>query len=243
MCSTNGRALYTSNALEAEVSMVQVLPVACDGTLTGSAIVVGWEDQTLYLATALHILGSAQEIQVALPPHGGDCSQQQRYPITGTQALYAEVGAVDPIADLAILKTSGELDGVQIPKLVGQPNQLPVGSEVVVLGYPFAPLGSFLETWVPGVVTAVTRRVVTEGVEIDELVLSNIAHPGSSGSAVLGRQDSLLYGVLRGSLSPPEVIKIGNVPIATDTSVTFATSAHFLNSLLDQTRNVGATDG
>lgn len=212
------------------MSMVQVLPIACDGKLVGSASVVALKDQAVYLATASHILGSAQNIQLAIPPHGGNCTLQQKYPSSEIAALEAEISAVDPFVDLAILRVKVEgISGFQTPRFVNRPNQLPVGSEVVVLGYPFAPLNSVLETWVPGFVSALAKRTIAEdAVEVDELVLTNVAHPGSSGSAVVGKADGVLYGILRGSLAPPEVMKIGEVPLATDTSVTFATSSHYL---------------
>ena len=216
--------------------MVQVLPIACDGRLVGSATIMSIKNQEVYLATAAHILGSAQTIQIALPPHGGDCTLQQKYPMPSeTAALEAEIATIDPFLDMAIIRSKGaQVSGVQTPPLANRANQLPVGSEVVVLGYPFAPLNSVLETWVPGHVSALARRVIAEDIEVDELVLSNVAHPGSSGSAVVGKVDGVLYGILRGSLAPPEVMKIGQVPIATDTTVTFATSSHYLTDLVSQ---------
>jgi hypothetical protein len=38
--------------------------------------------------------------------------------------------------------------------------------------------------------------------------------------------------MLRGALAPPGVLSIGNISIGTDTTVTFATSAHLLHQLL-----------
>lgn len=218
--------------------MAQVLPIACDGRLVGSATVISTENQEVYLATAAHILGSAQIIQIALPPHGGNCALQQKYPMTSEiAAIEAEIATVDPFLDIAVIRSKGaQISGVQLPRFANRANQLPVGSEVVVLGYPFAPLNSVLETWVPGYVSALAKRVIAEDVEVDELVLSNVAHPGSSGSAIVGKVDGVLYGILRGSLAPPEVMKIGQIPIATDTSVTFATSSHYLTDLISQAK-------
>ena len=210
-----------------------VLPVAVNDRLVGSAVVVGLIDKHVLLATSLHLFGTGTKIQIAIPPHGGSLSQVQPYPLEHTPALEATVAAADPFADLAIL--SAEAPDATIPRLpvvATAPGLAPVGSEVVVLGYPFAPLGSLLETWVPCFVTALASRRIAPGVEVDELVLSAQAHPGVSGSAVVGKNDGTLYGVIRGALAPPEVLRIGEIPIATDTSVTFATSAHMLHDLL-----------
>ena len=79
---------------------------------------------------------------------------------------------------------------------------------------------------------ALARRQVLEGVTVDELVLSIQHQPGLAGSAVIGRQDGVVHAILRGAFSPPEVMRVGHIPIATDISVTIATSAHYLHDLL-----------
>ena len=38
--------------------------------------------------------------------------------------------------------------------------------------------------------------------------------------------------VFRGSFSPPEVLRVGHIPIATEMSVTIATSGHYLHDML-----------
>lgn len=218
--------------------MAQVLPIAVAGQLVGSAVIVAVKDKRIFLATALHILGEGQSIQVALTPTGGDCSAIQHYPIQQIHVQVANIVTIDPFADLALIEIRPEgASNLRLPKIVNLPGHAPVGTDIVVLGYPFAPIGSVLETWTPGTITAVARRTIAQSIGVDELVLSNIAHPGSSGSAVIGKNDGILYGILRGSLAPPEVMKIGNIPVATDTSVTFATSAHLLHPLINSIRS------
>ena len=224
--------------------MTIVLPLAANERLVGSAVLVGIEGDKPLFATALHLLGESKDIRIAVPPHGGNMSQAQPYPIPGTPAIPAVVAASDPFADLVILVGKESVSGnLNFPKIVGAPRAITVGSEVVVLGYPFAPIGSFLETWTPGFVTALAVRQLAPGVEVDELVLSNVSHPGASGSAVIGKSDGMLYGILRGALAPPEVLKIGDIPIATDTSVTFASSAHLVTELIATARNAIAQGG
>lgn len=219
--------------------MTMVLPVATEQKLVGSATLVAQRDDQLLFATALHLLGDAHKVQLVVPEHGGDCSRVQSYPLVSAPTSDAEVLASDPFGDLAILKIDGASGSFTIPDRIQEHTQVSVGSEVVVLGYPFAPLGSVLETWTPGYVTALGKRRVGPDFFVPELVLSNVAHPGSSGSAVVGKADGYLYGILRGSLAPPEVMKIGNIPIATDTSVTFATSGHLVDDLLKSVPSSG----
>lgn len=213
--------------------MTIALPVAVSGRLVGSAVLVARSGEHMFFATCLHLFGEGTDIRIAVPPHGGNCTTAQSYPLAGTPALAASVVATDPFSDLAIVHTADSTASTPpMPNIVSAAGLVSVGTEMVVLGYPFAPIGSFLETWTPAYVTAIAKRHFTPSLSVDELVLSATAHPGSSGSGVVGKKDGVLYGIVRGALAPPEVIRIGDIPIATDTSVTFASSAHTLHDLL-----------
>lgn len=213
--------------------MATVLPVKVGNRLVGSAVLVDTHEGHLLFATCLHLFGQGTDIQVILPPHRGNCAAVQTYPLLQVQLWNASVIVTDPFADLAILSIKDPSAVTpSSPPIVSAAGLIGVGAEVVVLGYPFAPIGSVLETWIPSYVTALAKRQLAPALGIDELVLSVVAHPGLSGSAVVGKKDGVLYGILRGALAPPEVLKIGEIPIATDTSVTFATCAHVLHDML-----------
>jgi hypothetical protein len=187
----------------------------------------------LLFGTALHIIGEFDDIRVAIPPHQGNCAQPQTYPVFQAPALAAEVVATNPLADIVILAAEAQTGpNTPLPRIATAAGQVSVGSEIIVLGYPFAPVGSFLETWTSGCVVALARRQVLDGVAVDELVLSIQNQPGLAGSAVIGRHDGMVHGILRGPFSPPEVLRVGHIPIASDMSVVIATSGHYLHDML-----------
>jgi hypothetical protein len=213
--------------------MSLVFPVAAREQLVGSAVLLGQHGNHLLFGTALHIIGEFDEIRIAVPPHQGNCALPQTYPLFQTPALAAEVVASNPFADIVILAAEAQTGpNTPLPRIATAPGQIAVGSDIIVLGYPFAPVGSFLQTWSPGFVVALARRQVLEGVTVDELVLSIQHQPGLSGSVVIGRQDGIVHGILRGAFSPPEVMRVGHIPIATDISVTVATSGYYLHDML-----------
>lgn len=213
--------------------MALVFPVAAQERLVGSAVLVAQHGNHLLFCTALHIVGEFADVRIAVPPHQGNCALPQTYPVFQTPALAAHVVASNPFADVVILAAEAQTGpNTPLPRIASVPGQIAVGSEIVVLGYPFAPVGSFLQTWSPGFVVALARRQVVEGITVDELVLSIRDQPGLSGAAVVGRQDGIVHGILRGAFSPPEVMRVGHVPIETDTSVSIATSGHYLHDLL-----------
>jgi S1-C subfamily serine protease len=221
--------------LEEQNPMTIALPVVVDRRLVGTAVLIHEEGNDLYFATCLHLFGIGENIAVAIPPHGGNCSAVQAYPITTVPTLPATIVASNPLADLAILlhtRMVANAPPSPVGPIVKAAHEATVGMDVAVLGYPFAPIGSMLETWTPSSVTAKASRVIGPGMTVEEIVLSMTSHPGSSGSAVVGRADGVLYGILRGTLAPPETLRIGEIAVGTDTSITYATSAHLLHELL-----------
>ena len=213
--------------------MALVFPVAAGERLVGSAVLVAQHGSHLLFCTALHIIGQFDDVRIAVPPHQGNCALPQTYPVFQTPALAAEVVASNPFADLVILAAEAQTGpNTPLPRIASAAGQIAVGSEIVVLGYPFAPVGSFLQTWSPGYVVALARHEVLEGVIVDEVVLSIQDQPGLSGAAVIGRQDGIVHGILRGAFSPPEVMRVGHIPIATDVSVTVASSGYYLHDML-----------
>jgi hypothetical protein len=213
--------------------MALVFPVAAQERLVGSAVLVAQHENHLLFCTALHVVEDLGDLRVAVPPHQGNCALPQTYPLFQVSALSAQIVASNRFADLVILAAEAQTGAnTPLPRIASAAGQIGVGTEIVVLGYPFAPVGSFLQTWSPGFVVALARREVLEGITVDELVLSVPDQPGLPGSAVIGRRDGIVHGILRGAFSPPEVMRVGHIPITADTSVTIASSASYLHELL-----------
>jgi hypothetical protein len=217
--------------------MALVFPVAADERLVGSAVLVAQQGSQLLFCTALHVVERFDDIRIAVPPHQGNCALPQTYPVFQTPALAARVVASNQFAGMVLLAAEAETGpNTPLPRIASAPGQIAVGSEIVVLGYPFAPVGSFLQTWSPGYVIALARRQVVDGITVDELVLSIQDQPGLAGAAVIGRQDGIVHGILRGAFAPPEVMRVGQIPIAAEVSVSVATSGYYLHDMLRTAR-------
>jgi hypothetical protein len=213
--------------------MALVFPVAAQERLVGSAVLVAQHGSHLLFCTTLHVVDHLEDIRIAVPPHQGNCALPQTYPLFEASALIAHVVATNRFADLVILAAEAQTGpNTPLPRIASASGQIAVGTEIVVLGYPFGPVGSFLQTWSPGFVVALAQREVLEGITVDELVLSVPDHPGLAGSAVIGRRDGIVHGILRGAFAPPEVMRVGHIPIAAEISVTIASSGSYLNEML-----------
>jgi S1-C subfamily serine protease len=208
------------------------LPLVVGNQLVGTCFVAGQQDNQFALVTVLHLLGSGKSFQVGIPPHGGDLSQPQPYPISQIPTLKAKLALAEPFLDLAVLTFDNPKMSAPIPRFVNNTIEIKTGDEVIVVGYPFSPIGSCLETATITRVSAIGKRIGPANCGRFELILPITAHPGSSGSPVVRRSDGFVCGVIRGCLAPPSVISAGNLPLGTDTSVTYATGVDQLPNLI-----------
>jgi hypothetical protein len=213
------------------------LPLVVDGSLAGTCFVGGVQLSDVALVTALHLVGARSRVEVGLPPHGGNVSAVQQYPLLSLQTWQARLVVIEPLLDLAVLVVCAPGASPRSPNFIRQPGQVGVGDEVAVLGYPFAPIGSLLETFEACTVSAVAERVfpgLPPTCSVRELLIAHHTHPGSSGSPVVRRSDGAVCGVVRGCLAPPGVLSLGGLPLGTDTSVTYAVAAHVIPSLVQK---------
>lgn len=214
---------------------VIVVPIATPTQVLGSGFVVAWKPNKLVVVTCLHTLGdNSGNVGIVIPPNGGDCSRVQTYPIiSGLSLVLTTIATADPSTDLVFLVAEWK-DTIEPPTFIESPDDVRVGEEVVVISYPFAGSvgGYFLSTWTPCFITALGKRELVPGVGVREQVLTYQAHPGSSGGPVIRRSDGRICGVVRGNLAPPTSIMVGGVSVGTDSSITFATSAEVIPSIV-----------
>ncbi len=214
--------------------MAIALPLLVDQNLVGTCFIAAQKNRHVVLASSLHLVGSGTQFVAILPQHGGDLAQLQPYPVAEIKCINLTLAFVDPLLDLALFTFEiGASDAVPpVPRFITSIDEVVVGDEVLVVGYPWAVLGSCLETAHPCHVSAKGLRKHGLLGGRAEIILTVHSHPGSSGSPVIRRSDGKVVGILRGALAPPGMLAIGNLPIGTDSTVTFATAANQVAPLL-----------
>jgi len=213
--------------------MAIVLPLASEDKLVSSIVLIGQKDGLPIFVTTLHQIGISKNFKIGIPPHGGNISMTQKYPLQEIQAIDVDLVKVDPVFDLAFfIGKSKDVRGAAYPKIHTNFNELSIGEELVVVGYPYSTLGSFLETAQLTNISAKGERLFLGKLEIPEIIISHQTLQGSSGSAVIRRVDGTLCGIIRGTLAPPSVVSIGNIPLASDTNVTYVTYGSIISQHL-----------
>lgn len=212
--------------------MAIVLPLASTDRLLSSAVLVGQKDNFPIFVSTLHQIGQYTEFKIGIPPHFGSISAIQEYPIDSVQAIDVDMIKADPIHDLAFFKGRTKGFNAPFPKINIDFNDISVGDELLVIGYPYSTIGSFLETVSLTNVSAKGRRIFMNTIKVDEIIISHQTLQGSSGSAVVKRSDGSLCGIVKGTLAPPNVVSIGDIPLASDTNVTYVTFSSIINETL-----------
>ena len=148
------------------------------GTSQGSGIIIGSDDDTLYIATNHHVIESATSITVTFPD--------------GTD-VKAELRGSDAAGDLAIITVSSKAlsdvpaDSYLVARLATE-TPIRVGDMVVALGNA---LGYGTSVTV-GYVSAVDREVTTESGELLLIQTDAAINPGNSGGALINMKGEVI---------------------------------------------------
>lgn len=158
-------------------SVVLILTERDDGVASGT----GFPVDDRHVATCAHVVANAN--QVTLVTSDGS-------------RLRASVAEQDPVTDVAVLETNGELPP---PLRLGTSAAIREGSEVAITGYPV--VGKLLELgYVPvastsrGTISALRQRETEQGV-VEQLQTDASINPGNSGGPVYSVQSGAVLGL------------------------------------------------
>jgi serine protease Do len=172
------------NTTDVETAITQAVQnvgpavVTVVGTIPGQATFFGWTgDQTVsgsgffisqegYILTNNHVVEGTKEVTIVL----SDGTQQQ-----------ATIVGTDIYADLAVLKTDGNVPAVAV---LGNSDVLNPGETLIAIG---SPLGDFKNTVTVGVLSATGRSIDTgQGYQIEGLIQTDAAiNQGNSGGPLV----------------------------------------------------------
>jgi serine protease Do len=132
-------------------------------TVSGSGVIITADG---YIITNNHVVEGTENLSIFFAD--------------GTE-LPASIAGTDPFADLAVLKTDGEMPAVAT---LGNSDALKVGETVIAIG---SPLGDFVNTVTVGVVSATGRALeAQQGFLLEDLIQTDAAiNQGNSGGPLV----------------------------------------------------------
>ncbi len=182
-----------------------------------------------FFATASHVVGTDGQGLVLAFKKLSSMHDYQDTADNSVQSFSAQIEAIDPFHDLAVLKADV---GIASNLTIGGADMAPVGMGVSSFGFPHADHGRMVLTQQD---TEIGARVLIEsgGIKAKHLVLNTQARPGQSGSPIYRRADGILIGVLIGSYAPGGGggISLGGIDPHTLHQTTHAVSAEYLKGM------------
>lgn len=182
------------------------------------------------IATTHHVIGNETSNLVVLMPNDVDAYGYQDLSNTACQLVEVEIAEIDPLRDIAILKTSLQWSG-NLPKLASF-DPIGLGHVVHIFGFPHCTHGRRAFTFQK---TEIGSKVLlsTSGVKSSHAVINVQARPGQSGSPIADPQTSEILGMLVGAWVPAGGgIRLGDINPYELHQTTHCISAHHIREML-----------
>lgn len=186
-------------------------------------------DRKGVFATVAHVSGHDDtNLVIAFKPITS-ISDYQDTSDNSVQLFPVKIYAYDPIHDLCLLKSDHEITSNVV---VGNADDVRVGENVAIFGYPHADQGRMVLTQQ---LTEIGAKILvtTGGIKSKHVVLNIQSRPGQSGSPIMNLQNGKLVAVLVGSYAPGGGggISLGGVDPHTLHQTTHAISAEYLERM------------
>lgn len=180
-----------------------------------------------FFATASHVVGASDDDLFLVFKSLTSINDYQDTSDSSVQCFPCKINQIDPFHDLAILKAdTPHFSNIRI----GGTDQLTVGSEVAIFGFPHADHGRMVFTQQN---TEVGAKILISAktIKAKHIVLNIQSRPGQSGSPVFRKSDGILVAVIVGSYAPGGGgrISLGGIDPHTLHQTTHAVSAEYLS--------------
>lgn len=182
------------------------------------------------LATTRHVIGDDDKNLCVLYPKIADLNAYQDTSDTSCDSFPVTVEEIDPIRDLAILKSQLLLQGT-LPTL-GSFDDVNVAEEVGILGYPHAPDGRRVLTLQTTIIGA-KLLLESSGIKGKHAIVNTQARPGQSGSLIYAHRQQKIVGILMGAFAPGSGgLKLGNIDPRELHQTTHCLSAEYIQEMI-----------
>lgn len=180
------------------------------------------------LATTFHMTGYDDNELCIIIDDESDITKYQK-PIANTQPdiVKVKIHKVDPIRDITILKIDSKSYSQVVIK---DTDMLEISNKVNVFGYPHCQDIRKVLTYQNCEVGAKVL-LETSGILSKYIVINNQCRPGQSGSPVFSTKYELV-GMIIGSHSSPDSIKIQSIDPSAINQTTYAISSEYIKKML-----------
>lgn len=208
-----------------------VLPIGRmmeDGTIgmLGTGFIINTEGLAV---TSRHVVADNDEGLFILQPHIKSLNEYQDTTDNRCIPISVKIIESDPFRDITILKIDISVDGV-LP-IIGSFDDVSVGEEVSILGYPHCVEGRRVLTYQNAIIGA---KVVLDsnGIKSKHAVINTQTRPGQLGSLIFSRSRNRIIGILVGAFAPNSGVSIAGINPKELHQTTHCVSAEYIRNMI-----------
>lgn len=181
------------------------------------------------IVTSGHVVGKNDNELVILLPNISRLDEYQDTTDNTCKYIPVKIIDIDPFRDIAILKMDINIPG-NIPTIGGF-DDVCVGEEVIIIGYPHCVEGRRVLTYQKAVIGA---KVILEsqGIKSKHAVINTQTRPGQSGSLIFSKEKQMIVGILIGAFAPNSGISLGGINPRELHQTTHCISTEYINNMI-----------
>ena len=183
-----------------------------------------------YFATAAHVVNHNDNGLVLILNGMSNMQDYQDTSKNQVQYVSAKIAEINPICDVCLIKTEMTIHSTM---QLSSTDNIRVGQEVVVFGYPHSNHGRMVLTQQN---THIGAKVLIEsaGLKFKNVILNILTRPGQSGGPIITPQTCEIVGMIIGSYAPKSSggISLGGIDPQTLHQTTHAISAEYIKEMV-----------
>lgn len=181
------------------------------------------------VVTSRHVVADNDNGLFVLEPHIDSLNEYQDTTDNSCRPIGATIVESDPFRDITILKIDVSGSGT-LPE-IGSFDNVSVGEEVSILGYPHCVEGRRVLTYQTAVIGA---KVILDsnGIKSKHAVINTQTRPGQSGSLIFSMSRNMIVGILVGAFAPNSGVSIAGINPKELHQTTHCISAEYIKNMI-----------
>lgn len=181
------------------------------------------------VVTSRHVVSDNDNSLFVLKPHINSLNEYQDTTDNRCIPISAKIVESDPFRDITILKIDMNLTG-NFPA-IGSFDDVIVGEEINILGYPHCVEGRRVLTYQKAVIGA---KVILDsnGIKSKHAVINTQTRPGQSGSLIFSMNKNMIIGILVGAFAPNSGVIIAGINPKELHQTTHCISAEYIKNMI-----------
>lgn len=186
-----------------------------------------------YIVTPRHVVGDNDNDLVMISPAITSLNEYQDTTINECSYVKLKIKASDPFRDLVILEFVNKKDYIFPTIPIGSSDDVNVGDEVYIFGFPHCVEGRRVLTMQKANVGA-KILLNSSSIKSKYFVINTQTRPGQSGSIIYSAQQNKIIGVLIGAFAPDSGISIVGINPRELHQTTQCISAEYINKMIGE---------